>query len=77
MYVYVVGNVNFDRTLLLISTHSFVDCFVHVRYSNSKSTMTDKLFGPAWLAFGHAFAAEGEHDQASAAYFTSARFMKG
>ncbi|XP_071838689.1 cell division cycle protein 16 homolog isoform X2 [Apostichopus japonicus] len=43
----------------------------------SKSTITDKLFGPAWLAFGHAFAAEGEHDQASAAYFTSARFMKG
>lgn len=44
---------------------------------HSKSTITDKLFGPAWLAFGHAFAAEGEHDQASAAYFTSARFMKG
>lgn len=43
----------------------------------SKSTLIDNLFGPAWLAFGHAFAAEGEHDQASAAYFTSARLMKG
>ena len=27
------------------------------------------MFGPAWLAYGHSFALENEHDQAMAAYF--------
>lgn len=35
----------------------------------SKATSIDKVFGPAWIAFAHSFAAENEHDQASAAYF--------
>nr|XP_054771442.1 cell division cycle protein 16 homolog [Lytechinus pictus] len=43
----------------------------------SKATAIDRLYGPAWLAFGHSFAAEGEHDQAMAAYFTASRLMKG
>jgi anaphase-promoting complex subunit 6 len=43
----------------------------------SKSTVIDRDFGPAWLAFGHAFAAEGENDQALAAYRTAARLMPG
>lgn len=29
----------------------------------SKATSIDRLFGPAWLAYGHSFAKENEHDQ--------------
>lgn len=43
----------------------------------SKATTIDPLFGPAWLAFGHSFAAESEHDQAMAAYFRASHLMKG
>lgn len=42
-----------------------------------KASQLDPQFGPAWLGFGHAFAAEGEHDQAMAAYCTAARLMSG
>lgn len=42
-----------------------------------KATVLDKEFGAAWLAFGHAFAAEGEPDQALAAYRTAARLLIG
>lgn len=31
----------------------------------SKATSIDRLFGPAWLAYGHSFAKENEHDQVS------------
>lgn len=30
----------------------------------------DPRFGPAWVAFGHKFALEGEHDHAVTAYLT-------
>ncbi|KAF5295106.1 hypothetical protein FQA39_LY13257 [Lamprigera yunnana] len=43
----------------------------------AKSTSLDRLFGPAWLAFGHSFAVESEHDQAMAAYFKASQLMKG
>jgi anaphase-promoting complex subunit 6 len=43
----------------------------------SKATTTDRNFGPAWIGFGHAFAIEGEHDQAMAAYFTASKLMPG
>lgn len=43
----------------------------------AKSTSLDRLFGPAWLAFGHSFAIENEHDQAMAAYFKASQLMKG
>ncbi len=43
----------------------------------SKATTTDHNFGPAWIGFGHAFAVEGEHDQAMAAYFTASKLMPG
>ena len=43
----------------------------------SKATTLDRPYGPAWLAFGHSFAAENEHDQAMAAYFTASQLMKG
>lgn len=43
----------------------------------SKATTLDRVFGPAWVAYGHSFAAENEHDQAMAAYFKAAQLMKG
>ena len=43
----------------------------------SKATTLDRIFGPAWIAYGHSFAAENEHDQAMAAYFKAAQQMKG
>lgn len=43
----------------------------------SKATQLDRVFGPAWLAYGHSFAMENEHDQAMAAYFKACQLMKG
>lgn len=42
-----------------------------------KATQLDKVFGPAWLAYGHSFALENEHDQAMAAYFKASQLMEG
>ncbi|KAI6918624.1 TPR-like protein, partial [Hortaea werneckii] len=43
----------------------------------SKSSLLDPQFGPAWIGFAHTFAAEGESDQAIAAYSTAARLFQG
>ncbi|XP_011211698.1 cell division cycle protein 16 homolog [Bactrocera dorsalis] len=43
----------------------------------SKATALDRLYGPAWLAYGHSFAKENEHDQAMAAYFKATQLMRG
>lgn len=43
----------------------------------AKSASLDRLFGPAWLAYGHSFAVDNEHDQAMAAYFKASQLMKG
>lgn len=43
----------------------------------TKAASLDRLFGPAWLAFGHSFAKEKEHDQAMAAYFKATQLMRG
>ncbi|CAG9830325.1 unnamed protein product [Diabrotica balteata] len=43
----------------------------------AKATCLDRLFGPGWLAYGHSFAIENEHDQAMAAYFKASQLMKG
>lgn len=37
----------------------------------------DPRYGPAWVAFGHTFALEGEHDHAVTAYSTCARMFTG
>lgn len=37
----------------------------------------DPRFAPAWIAFGHTFALEGEHDHAVTAYSTCARMFTG
>ncbi|KAK0150612.1 Cell division cycle protein 16 [Merluccius polli] len=41
------------------------------------ATTLERTYGPAWIAYGHSFAVESEHDQAMAAYFTAAQLMKG
>lgn len=46
------------------------------RFFTKASTM-DSHFGAAWIGFAHTFAAEGEHDQAIAAYSTAARLFQG
>ncbi|CAG9807552.1 unnamed protein product [Chironomus riparius] len=43
----------------------------------SKAASLDRLFGPAWLSYGHSFAKEKEHDQAMAAYFKATQLMRG
>ncbi|CAD7076949.1 unnamed protein product [Hermetia illucens] len=43
----------------------------------AKATSLDRLYGPAWLAYGHSFAKENEHDQAMAAYFKATQLMRG
>lgn len=44
---------------------------------NSKTSLMDPRFGPAWIAFAHTFAMEGEHDHAVTAYSTCARMFTG
>ncbi|KAF9059802.1 hypothetical protein BDP27DRAFT_1340749 [Rhodocollybia butyracea] len=43
----------------------------------SKTSLMDPRFGPAWIAFAHTFAMEGEHDHAVTAYSTCARMFTG
>ena len=43
----------------------------------AKATSLDRLFGPAWLACGHSFTVENEHDQAMTDYLKALQLMKG
>ncbi|KAL2811599.1 hypothetical protein BJX63DRAFT_274520 [Aspergillus granulosus] len=43
----------------------------------SKASLLDPHSASAWIGFAHTFAAEGEHDQAIAAYSTAARLFQG
>ena len=43
----------------------------------SKTSLMDPRFAPAWIAFAHTFAFEGEHDHAVVAYSTCARLFTG
>ncbi|KAJ3510333.1 hypothetical protein NLJ89_g4730 [Agrocybe chaxingu] len=43
----------------------------------SKTTLMDPRFAPAWVAFAHTFALEGEHDHAVTAYSTCSRMFTG
>lgn len=43
----------------------------------SKASLLNPHSAPAWIGFAHTFAAEGEHDQAIAAYSTAARLFQG
>ena len=76
------GNGAFDLLFIVIFCFSifFIFCIYHY-YSFpplfSKATTLERTYGPAWIAYGHSFAVESEHDQAMAAYFTAAQLMKG
>ncbi|XP_071443692.1 cell division cycle protein 16 homolog [Hetaerina americana] len=61
-----------------------VGCYYYIIGKNDlarsylgKATTLEKPFGPAWLAYGHSFAADREHDQAITAYFKASQLMKG
>jgi anaphase-promoting complex subunit 6 len=43
----------------------------------SKANLHEPRYAPAWIAFAHSFAYEGEHDQAITAYATCTRLFKG
>lgn len=43
----------------------------------SKAKTIDPSVGCIWLAYGHSFAADNEHDQAMAAYFKASQLMPG
>ncbi|KAJ1973579.1 anaphase-promoting complex subunit Cut9, partial [Dimargaris xerosporica] len=47
------------------------------RYYFSKACALDPQFGPAWVGFAHAFAADGEHEPAITAYATASRLFPG
>lgn len=53
------------------------DRLPEARAAFSKATILDQRYAPAWIGFGHTFAAEGESDQAIAAYSTVARLCQG
>jgi anaphase-promoting complex subunit 6 len=46
-------------------------------FISSKTSLMDPRLGPAWIAFAHTFAFEGEHDHAVTAYSTCARMFTG
>ena len=48
-----------------------VSDFESARRYFSKATTLNHRFAPAWVGFGHAFAAQDESDQAIAAYRTA------
>ena len=48
-----------------------------IRKIHSKTSLMDPRFAPAWIAFAHTFALEGEHDHAVTAYSTCARMFTG
>eukprot|EP00117_Sycon_ciliatum_P005401 scpid53756/ scgid9361/ Cell division cycle protein 16 homolog; Anaphase-promoting complex subunit 6; CDC16 homolog; Cyclosome subunit 6 len=51
--------------------------FEKARLHFSKATSLDPNFGLAWTAFGHAFGADGIHDQANTCYFSAMKVMPG
>ncbi|KAH8556715.1 hypothetical protein BGW37DRAFT_473816 [Umbelopsis sp. PMI_123] len=55
----------------------FIKNYTEARRYFSQVTTMNQYFAPAWLAFGHTFAVEKEHDQAISAYATSARLIPG
>ncbi|KAF3825627.1 hypothetical protein GH733_006454, partial [Mirounga leonina] len=69
---------NLDVVVSLAERH-YYNCDFKMCYklTSVKATTLEKTYGPAWVAYGHSFAVESEHDQAMAAYFTAAQLMKG
>ena len=51
--------------------------FIDARRYLSKATAINPNFGLAWIAFGHSFAMEGEHDSALSIYASVSKIMPG
>ena len=69
---------NYPCTWLAVGTYYLSTNRVpEARSYFSKASLMDPHFGPAWIGFAHTFAAEGENDQAIAAYSTAARLFQG
>ncbi|KAK3783246.1 hypothetical protein RRG08_022006 [Elysia crispata] len=51
--------------------------FSFARWYLSKATTLERAHGPSWLAYGHTFGMNNDHDQAMAAYFTASQIMRG
>ncbi|VDD81483.1 unnamed protein product [Mesocestoides corti] len=70
----------YHRTIALLSNNDTVRVkslfYFMVAVAGGKATQQDRRFGPAWLALGHAYAADSEHDQAIAAYCTAAQIVR-
>jgi anaphase-promoting complex subunit 6 len=65
-------------TWLAVGTYYYAkDRIPEARSYFSKASLMDPHFGAAWIGFAHTFAAEGESDQAIAAYSTAARLFQG
>ncbi|EQL30930.1 anaphase-promoting complex subunit 6 [Blastomyces dermatitidis ATCC 26199] len=65
-------------TYLAIGVYYMSVCKIsEARRFFSKASLLDPHSAPAWIGFAHTFAAEGEHDQAIAAYSTAARLFQG
>ena len=56
-----------------MNNHEFTKTYDFFR----KATSLCRSFGPAWLALGHSYGLESEHDHAISAYFTAADVMRG
>jgi anaphase-promoting complex subunit 6 len=69
---------NEPTTWLAVGTYYLATARIpEARSYFSKASLMDPHFGPAWIGFAHTFAAEGESDQAIAAYSTAARLFQG
>ncbi|KAH3675942.1 hypothetical protein WICMUC_002238 [Wickerhamomyces mucosus] len=65
-------------TWLAVGIYYFaIDRISDARKFFSKASILDPNCGQAWIGFAHTFAAEGEHEQAIAAYSTASRFFPG
>ncbi|KPI37824.1 Anaphase-promoting complex subunit cut9 [Cyphellophora attinorum] len=65
-------------TYLAIGTYYFATARIaEARRFFSKASLMDPHSAAAWIGFAHTFAAEGEHDQAIAAYSTGSRLFQG
>lgn len=65
-------------TYLAIGTYYFsTSRIAEARRFFSKASLMDPHSPAAWIGFAHTFAAEGEHDQAIAAYSTANRLFQG
>jgi anaphase-promoting complex subunit 6 len=61
-----------------VGTYYFsISKFIESRRYYGKCTSIEPGFGQAWIAFGHSFALEGEHDSALSIYSSACKVLSG